>query len=271
MKGSVACILAAAGQFQSDELTRPLYVTCTADEEVGYLGAQQVAAESRFFREMVEHQTRGIIGEPTLLEVVYAHKGVCGLVATSRGRAAHSSTTEGLNANLAMIPYLAEMKASHDETERDPAWRTDEFTPPTIRWNIGINDHTRAVNITPPQSVCTVYFRPMPGQNPELLIERARRKAAECGLEFVVRINGKPLYIEPESPFVRECLDLAGRTNATTVSYGTDGAMLGALRDLLVCGPGSIAQAHTHDEWIALDQLQRGTDLYAKMIRHWCT
>lgn len=270
MKGSVACILAAAEQFQTDEFQQPLYVTCTADEEVGYLGAQQVAAESRFFREMVEHRTRGIIGEPTLLEVVYAHKGVCGLVATARGRAAHSSTTEGLNANLAMIPYLMEMKSIHDETERDPAWRNEEFTPPTIRWNIGINDHTRAVNITPPQSVCTVYFRPMPGQEPERLIERARKKAVECGLEFHVRINGQPLYIDPQSPFVSECLELAGRPQATTVSYGTDGAMLGALKDLLVCGPGSIAQAHTHDEWIALDQLQRGTELYAKMIRHWC-
>ncbi len=270
MKGSVACILAAAERFKPADLKQPLYVTCTADEEVGYLGAQQVAAESQFFREMVEHRTRGIIGEPTLLEVVYAHKGVCGLVATSRGRAAHSSTTEGLNANLAMIPYLAEMKAIHDETERDPVWRNVEFTPPTIRWNIGINDHTRAVNITPPQSICTVYFRPMPGQKPELLIERARRKAVECGLEFLVRINGKPLYIDPQSPFVRECLELAGRAKATTVSYGTDGAMLGALQDLLVCGPGSIAQAHTHDEWIALEQLESGMELYTKMIRHWC-
>jgi acetylornithine deacetylase len=229
-----------------------------------------VAAESRLFQEMVAHSTRGIIGEPTRLEVVYAHKGVCGLVATARGRAAHSSTTEGVNANLAMIPYLVEMKAIFEETERDPRWRNDEFDPPTIRWNIGINDHTRAVNITPPQSVCTVYFRPMPGQDPQTLIDRARRKAEECGLEFVVRINGKPLYIDPAAPFVQECLTLADRPKATTVSYGTDGAMLGALKVLLVCGPGGISQAHTHDEWIALEQLDRGTELYAKMIRHWC-
>lgn len=270
MKGSVACALAAAGQLQAGELKRPLYIICTADEEVGYLGAKQVAAESRLFREMVEHGTRGIIGEPTCLEVVYAHKGVCGLVATARGRAAHSSMRSGVNANLAMIPYLVEMKAIFDETETDPRWQNAEFDPPTIRWNIGINDHTRAVNITPPQSVCTVYFRPMPGMDPEPLIARAKKKAAECGIEIVVRINGKPLYIDPAAPFVRECLHLAGRTTPTTVSYGTDGAMLGALKDLLVCGPGDIAQAHTHDEWIALDQLERGTDLYARMIRRWC-
>lgn len=270
MKGSVACALAAAEQFAAHELTQPLYITCTADEEVGYLGAQQVAAESQLFREMVQHGTRGIIGEPTLLEVVHAHKGVCGLVATARGRAAHSSMRSGVNANLAMIPFLAEMKAIFDETESDPRWQNAEFDPPTIRWNIGINDHTRAVNITPPQSVCTVYFRPMPGIEAEPLIARARKKAEECGIEFQVRINAGPLYTAPSSPFVRECLELAGRSHPTTVSYGTDGAMLGDLRDLLVCGPGDIAQAHTHDEWIALDQLERGTDLYARMIRRWC-
>lgn len=270
MKGSVACALAAAERIAASDLARPLYIVCTADEEVGYLGARQVAAESRLFAEMVAHGTRGVIGEPTRLEVVYAHKGVCGLLAVSRGRAAHSSTREGLNANLAMIPYLVEMKAIHDETEADPAWQHPEFDPPTVCWNIGINDHTRAVNITPPQSVCTVYFRPMPGQDPQQLIDRAQRKAAECGLEFTVRINARPLYVDPGSPFVREALELAGRLRPATVAYGTDGAMFGALKNLLVCGPGDIAQAHTHDEWIALDQLDRGTALYERMIRRWC-
>jgi acetylornithine deacetylase len=270
MKGSVACALAAAEQFSAPDLKRPVYITCTADEEVGYLGAKQVAAESRLFSEMVQHDTRGIIGEPTQLEVVYAHKGVCGLVATARGRAAHSSMRSGVNANLAMIPFLVEMKAIFDETESDARWQNAEFDPPTIRWNIGINDHTRAVNITPPQSVCTVYFRPMPGIDADALIGRARAKAQECGIEFTVRINASPLYIDPDSSLVRECLELAARPQPTTVSYGTDGAMLGDLKNLLVCGPGDIAQAHTHDEWIALEQLERGTDLYARMIRRWC-
>lgn len=270
MKGSVACALAAAESTSGESFAQPLYIVCTADEEVGYLGAQQVAAESQMFAEMIAHGTRGVIGEPTQLNVVYAHKGVCGLAATSVGRAAHSSTREGVNANLAMIPYLAEMKAIYDDTESDPAWRNDEFDPPTVSWNIGINDHTRAVNITPPQSVCTVYFRTMPGQDANVLIERARTAAAANDLEFEVRINASPLYVEPKSPFVREALELVGLDQPKTVSYGTDGAMLGALQNLIVCGPGDIAQAHTHDEWIALDALEQGTALYERMIRRWC-
>jgi acetylornithine deacetylase len=270
MKGSVAWALAAAERTSKESLSQPLYIVCTADEEVGYWGAKQVAEESRLFAEMVEHGTRGVIGEPTKLNVVYAHKGVCGLIATSRGRAAHSSTREGKNANLAMIPYLAEMKAVYDDTERDPAWRNAEFDPPTVCWNIGINDHTRAVNITPPQSICTVYFRPMPGQDSSILIERARQAAVANGLEFEVKIDARALYIDPKSPFVREALELAGRQTPTTVSYGTDGAMLSALQRMIVCGPGDIAQAHTNDEFITLDALDQGTALFEKMIRRWC-
>ena len=75
----------------------------------------------------------------------------------------------------------------------------------------------------------------------------------------------KPLYSDPDSPFIREVLEVTGKTSPRTVSYGTDGAAFTAMKHLVVYGPGSIAQAHTHDEWIALDQLQRGTDAFAAL------
>jgi len=152
----------------------------------------------------------------------------------------------------------------------DPRWQHDEFDPPTISWNIGINDHTPAVNITPPQSICTVYFRPMPGQNADALLDRARRAAEDNGLEFHVTTRANPMYVARDSPFVRECLQLAGQDVPQTVSYGTDGTMFGAMKHLVVWGPGNIAQAHTHDEWIALDQLDRGCEMYDQAIKHWC-
>ena len=270
MKGSVACMLAAAEQFSASDLKKPIYITCTADEEIGYGGAAAIAERSELFQEMAESGANGVIGEPTLLEVVYAHKGVCGFTATSRGVASHSSTREGLNANLAMIPFLAEMKAIHDKTEADSAWHDDEFDPPTVSWNILISDHTKAVNITPPQSICQVYFRHMPGQDPDVLLERVQKSADEHGLKLDVRIKGNPLRVDPDSQFVQEVVKLAGRDKPRTVAYGTDGAMLGALKNLIVFGPGSIAQAHTHDEFIDLDQLDKGTEMYSKLIQHWC-
>ena len=270
MKGSIACMLAAAERVSAQKLKQPIYITCTADEEVGYGGAKQVAARSELFREMVAGDSRGIIGEPTLLEVVHAHKGTYGFRAISRGRAAHSSTSEGLNANLAMIPFLAEMKQIHDETFVDPKWQNRDFDPPTISWNIGINDHTRAFNITAPQSICTVYFRPMPGQDGGALIDRARRAAETCGIEFHTDVCTGPLYVDPSSAFVKEVVSLAGREKSRAVAYGTDGAVLTDLKNLVVFGPGSVAQAHTHDEWIALEQLERGTEMYARLIQRWC-
>lgn len=270
MKGSISCMLAAAEQFAPGQLKHPIYITCTADEEIGYGGAAQVAKRSELYREMVTGNSHGIIGEPTRLEVVYAHKGTYGFNVISHGRAAHSSTNQGINANLAMIPFLSEMKAMHDELNSDPRWQHPEFDPPTMSWNIGINDHTAAVNITPPQSVCTVYFRPMPGQDADSLLDRARQAAERCGLEYKQAWKGKPLYVDPKSPFVQETLRIAGKAQPRTVAYGTDGAMFTEMKNLLVLGPGDIAQAHTHDEWIALDQLTAGTQLFAKLIQHWC-
>ena len=271
MRGSIASMLTATELAGSGGLSRPLYIVLTADEEIGYGGAEQVARRSRFFREMVQGESNGIVGEPTMLEVVHAHKGTYGFKATSHGKAAHSSTNKGINANLAMIPFLGEMKRIHDETLEDPAWQDSAFDPPGISWNIGINDHTKVLNMTAAQSICTVYFRPTPGQNAETLIERSRKMAKQCGIDFEALWSGSPMYVDPESDFVREVLALSGNETAKTVSYGTDAAMLTDMKKLVVMGPGDIAQAHTQDEWILLDQLEKGTQLYAKLIRHWCT
>lgn len=270
MKGSLACMLAAASRLKDKNFQHPLYIVCTADEEVGFHGARMVAESSVMYREMVGQQARAVIGEPTELNVVYAHKGIYGFRVKSIGRAAHSSTRDGINANVAMIPFLAEMKQIHDETLADPAWRNDEFDPPWISWNIGINDHHCAVNITAPESVCTVYFRPMPGQPADELVERARQAAQRCGLDFTLECRGAPLYGNPDSPFLRETLRITGQSTSKTVSYGTDGVCFTDLKDILVLGPGSIQQAHTDDEWIALDQLAAGAHVYEQMVRRWC-
>jgi acetylornithine deacetylase len=85
-----------------------------------------------------------------------------------------------------------------------------------------------------------------------------------------VKSRANPLYVDPGSPYVREMLDLADRQTPQTVAYGTDGTMLTALKQLIVFGPGDIAQAHTHDEWIALEQLERGTEMFGRAIKKWC-
>jgi len=270
MKGSLAAMLSASQQYDASQLTQPLYFVATADEEIGFHGARNVVEESRFYREIVDAQTRVVIGEPTSLDVVHAHKGSTLIRAVSRGKAAHSSTADGVNANLAIIPLLNELKAIHEEVHRDARWQNDAFSPPTLSWNIGINDHTGATNITPPQSVATVYVRPMPGVDIGPLVERVRRVAAAHDIELTVQEMAQPVWLDPNHPFVQEALALAGRTRARTVAYGTDAGVLADLKNVIICGPGNIEQAHTDHEWISLDQLMMGAELYAKMIRHWC-
>lgn len=270
MKGSIACMLTAAQRFSWNDLREPLYLVFTADEETGFQGAKFVAEQSTTYREMISHGTRGVIGEPTGLEVVHAHKGLCIFTVTSHGKAAHSSTSLGQNSNLAMIPFLAEMKKIHDEVNADRALQNDMFDPPTLSWNIVIDDPNKAVNVTSPKTVCRVYTRPMPGIDIQPLIDRTRAAAAASGLDFDLFNPNSILNTNPESPFVTETLKLVHRQKPGTVSYGTDGGMFSEMENLIVYGPGNIAQAHTRDEWIAIEQLNLGTEMYAKLIQRWC-
>jgi acetylornithine deacetylase len=270
MKGSLACMLAAAESAKDQPADAPLYIVATADEEIGLIGARYIAANSTTYRDIVQRQCRAIIGEPTLLKVVHAHKGGRAMKITSHGVAAHSSTGKGVNANVAMIPFLSDVRELSLQIEGEMEWQDDRFEPPTINMNIGINDHTGALNITPAQSVCTVYFRTMPSIDAPGLVDRIRALAEHHGLEFRMMFQGESLFTDPQSAYVAELLDLTNTDTSQTVAYGTDGSCLTELNDIVVLGPGDIRQAHTDDEWISLQQLQHGTDLYASLIQRWC-
>ncbi len=270
MKGSLAAMLAAVRRIPVEEQIAPLWIVCTADEEVGFLGAKQVRDDSKFFRTMVAGQPVGIVGEPTRLNVVHAHKGITGFKLTSRGRAAHSSTSEGRNANLAMVPLLVELLEIDQATQTDPALRDQRFEPPTLSWNFGVSDGASAVNVTPGQSKAWGSLRPMPTIDGLPLIERVRHKAQTLGILFEEYHGGGYLWVEPDHPWVQQMCKLAGVPQPKTASYCTDAGQFTELDSLVVCGPGDIAQAHTTDEYIELDQLSAGVDLYERVIRAVC-
>lgn len=268
MKGSVACMLAAAEPYTASDLNAPIYIVVTADEEVGCQGAREVVSRSRLFN---EYDLRyGIIGEPTMMQVVHAHKGIVSLRATAKGRAAHSSTGKGINANLVMIPFLVEMKAIYDELTSDPKHFNHDFDPPFSDWNIGINDGGIALNMTAPQSVCTIYHRSMPGQDQEALMDRARQAAERCQVDLVINKLGDPFLTPLDSRVVQTALETTGAQKAYTVPYGTDGLIFGSKLEMVVMGPGDIKQAHTIDEWMSLDQFDPAIRVYRDMIRKFC-
>ena len=154
-------------------------------------------------------------------------------------------------------------------TRTDTRYHNERFDPPVLSWNFGVSDQADAVNVTPDRSVAWFSLRPMPEIDGEDLIKIAEEKANTLGLEFQRFASGGPFWIDPDSPCIRELCELAGG-EPKTVCYGTDGGEFSELSQRVVCGPGDIAQAHTCDEWIALDQLSQGVDLYANAIRRWC-
>ena len=105
----------------------------------------------------------------------------------------------------------------------------------------------------------------------EPLIERTRQSARKHGLKFELTYRGEPVYTPPDSALVQTALQVTGTRVPTTVAFGTDGvAFVTRMKRLIVLGPGDIAQAHTADEWIGIDDLRRGVDVYARLIDHFC-
>ncbi len=268
MKGPNACMLVAAEPFKASDLERPITMVFTADEEIGCGGAKAVAGRSRLFLE--DGPEYGIIAEPTVMRVVHAHKGIVILKAVARGVPAHSSTGQGVNANLKMIPFLAEMKEIYDRLTTDETCFNYDFKPPFSDWNIGVSDGGVPTNITAPKSTCTINYRPMPGQDMEGLVQEFRDACGRHGLEAQVSTEGGPFFTPPDSPIVRAALEVTGQEKAATVSYGTDGMIFGPHLESILLGPGDIAQAHTIGEWIEIDQLHQAVDVYRKLIERFC-
>lgn len=268
MKGALACMLAAAAAYRPSDLSAPLYILFTSDEEIGCTGATMIDRVSKLYNQ--SDVRYGIIGEPTSMEVIHAHKGAVGIRAVARGRAAHSSTGKGINANLRMIPFLVEMKAIYEDLTTDARHFNEDFDPPYSDWNIGINDGGTQMNVTAPLSVCTVNYRPMPGQDERALLQRVRAAAKKCGVAVDIQRVGGPFLTPIHSDVVQASLKAAGRRKAKTVPYGTDGLIFCSRMELVILGPGDIKQAHTIDEWITLDQITQAVQVYRNLIERFC-
>ena len=271
MKGSLAAMLAAIDGVDASMQSAPLWIVCTADEEVGLRGAKELAQSSQAYREIVSRNPVALIGEPTELRIVHAHKGMGGFRVISHGKAAHSSTAKGINANVAMIPLLQTILELHERVQTDPMLRDDRFDPPTLTFNFGISDHADATNIVPDRSEVWANWRTMPHVDGECLMEDAKVAAEQLGLQFRGYKSVAPLETSIDDPTLVRMCELAssycGRDKPETVCYATDGAVLGELQHRIVCGPGSIEQAHTIDEFIELESLENGVALFRDAIQ----
>ncbi len=271
MKGPIACALAAIDQVDPHSQTAPIYFFVTGDEECGMVGAQLLVQQCPIYRRMVQSQSVGIITEPTQLRVVNSHKGGCQFTVTAHGIAAHSSTSEGLNANWQLIPWLTYLHEVKQRIDTDPALRNEAFQPATLSMNVVLKNQPTAYNITVGLASCCVFIRTMPQTAWQALVDELTKRAREMELEVSAVAALSPVHTPADRPIVQTALQICAQDRPDAVSYATDGCRFCDLSNMIVLGPGNIAQAHRCDEWIALEQLRKGTEVYRQLIQHYAT
>ena len=280
MKGFDALALAMIPEFQALPLKRPIHILLSYDEETTCLGPVDTIA--RFGRDL-PRPGAVIVGEPTLMQVADAHKSVSTYVTHVRGHEAHSSNPMlGANAIEAACAAVGELYRFMDECAAigDPGGR---FVPGQSTISVGVIQGGTARNILARDCSFNWEFRGLPGvpQDAALrhleaaiardILPRLRRYAPQASIETLAEVEVPGLAPEPGSP--AEALAFkASRRNATiAVSYATEaGRFQGAGIPTVVCGPGSIDQAHQPNEYLEESQLAEGVAFMRRLARELC-
>lgn len=259
MKGPVAaCIVAARGLPDSV----PATLLITTDEETSKQGARAIAA-SDAARSL---GLRGIVvAEPTGLLPVRGHRSHIEYTAVAAGVQAHSSTGQGLNANWALIPFLAEMKAVFERLRHDPAYHDAGYDPPFSDFNLVIDNHGTAVNVTVAKASARIKFRRSRNIDYAPIEAAVQDAAARAGITLTEKREGTPPELPVDHPLVALAVRETGAA-ARTAPYGTDASELQDLAPCIVMGPGTIATAHTPRECVAVADLVAAVPLFRRML-----
>jgi len=277
MKGFCAVALAMIDEFRAAPLERPVHILLSYDEETTCLGPLDTIA--RFGKDL-PRPALCIVGEPTLMQVADAHKSVATYTTRVRGHEAHSSNPAlGASAIEAACDLVAALYRFGDElaSEGDPSGR---FAPGASTIGVGTIHGGTARNILAKDCSFHWEFRGLPG----VPIDRARRHMDACAAELLAsRYSSRPFQVsvetitevevpglapEPGSPAERLAFKLARANRTIGVSYATEaGRFQGAGIPTVVCGPGSIDQAHQPDEYIEVGQMAAGIAFMRELAR----
>lgn len=276
MKGFLALALAAAPDLARATLRKPVHLAFSYDEEVGCLGAPDMI---EVIANDLPRPALVVVGEPTDMVAVRAHKGIASFIVTVTGREAHSSLTHlGVSANMAAIKLMGLLVELSEKLEReaDPA---SPFTPKGATLTIGQVNGGTAVNILARECVFIFDLRTPAGLDPmailtdvfaaaEAMDAEIKARAPEGGVK-VERRSLTPAFA-PEENGVAEAFArrLAGDNGpARVVPYAAEaGQFQNAGFSTVICGPGSIDQAHQPDEYVEISQIQRGAAFMRRLI-----
>ena len=241
----------------------PATLLLTADEETSKQGARIIAAQSKLAASL---GLQGIVvAEPTALAPVRGHRSHIEYTAIARGVQAHSSTGKGLNANWALIPFMAEMKAIYEKLRFDPAYHDAAYDPPFSDFNMVIDNHGTAVNVTVAQATVRIKFRRSRRIDVSGIEAAVRAAADRAGVELTERREGTPPELPVDHPLIRLAEGITGKP-AATAPYGTDASELQDIAPCVILGPGTIATAHTPRECVALADLAAAVPIFRRIL-----
>lgn len=279
MKGFIACaltLLPKAVQLSNvGQLSRPLHLALSFDEEVGCLGAPLILADLK---------ARGItpdyciVGEPTNMAMVVAHKGIAVYRCRVHGKSAHSSlTAQGVNA----ISYASRLIGYVDTLAEELSHRDDVdevFTVPYSTLSVGTIQGGTATNIVPNLCEFTFDYRNLPHMTQEDIVVPIQAKVAELSAQMQARAadTGIELMQEESVPAMTDddsaelqalIAALTGDDERHKVAYATEGGQFtNSGIPTIICGPGSIEQAHKADEYVELKEIERCDGFLQKLL-----
>src|SRR5579863_8584779 len=265
MKGFVAACLAAVPEMKARNLARPLHLFISYDEEVGCHGAQRLIED---LDESGLKPALCVVGEPSGMQPILAHKGKLNLRVAVRGVPGHSSEPDkGVNAIQAAGEAIAYVAAEARRLAKEGPFE-DGFDPPHTTIHVGTIRGGSILNIIPEHAEFIMEWRPIPGDDGMREVERLKAYVAAhiepamhavdpaTGFSFEVRNTMPGMAIPPDHELTALVKQITGANSAGKVSYGTEGGYYQAAEiPTIICGPGDIAQAHQPDEWVAQEQL----------------
>lgn len=275
MKGPIAAQLIAAAATTAT-LRRPLVLIYSYAEEIGCHGALRLMADRAIVGDVADAVC--IIGEPTGLLPIVAHKGYAVATILLTGEPAHSSNpSAGADASVALGVLLCELHALR-ETLREEGDASSDLTPPCTTLNTGVISAGTAPNVVPDRAEVRLEWRPLPGFDNQDLRRRVQA-ILERACSAAPGVRGRldwpdalPAFRQAQdAPVVTFLSERAGQAPGTVPFY-TEAELYRAGLGIptVVCGPGSIANAHRVDESIEFDELEAGVELYADAIRTFC-
>lgn len=266
MKGFVACMLASVPAYKRRQLSVPIHLLLSYDEEVGCKGVRPMIAE---FGKALQRPRLVIVGEPTTMQVVDAHKGPSRFEVTVTGQDAHSSMPHlGVNAIMVAARLIGELQRIEQDLKKRHF--SERFTPPYSTIQVGKIEGGTAPNIVPRRCVFGWDVRALPGLDArgvaaELegfaareLLPQMHAIAPDCRID-IAPVNTAPAFAAEEgSEAVSLAMRLAGQNETFAVAYGTEASFFqeGACPSV-ICGPGDIAQAHKPNEFIAVSEIEK--------------